>query len=114
MAAKTKASGADGDYAWAMSGNYVLCFKSVFGGQDVAKLWETTQLSEFHDVELARATKEINAILGKLEKSNGDPDRKLSLIRFRNRHLLVWARYGTVAEGDDDAEIIKALKLRVK
>jgi hypothetical protein len=101
-------------YAWIQSGNYVLCYKSSLGGQDVAKLWESAGVTEFHDAELARATREINAILSKLERNNRDPKRKLSLIEFQNRPLLVWAQYGVVGPEDDDETIIKALKLKVK
>jgi hypothetical protein len=99
-------------YAWAQSGNYVLCYKSSFGGQDVAKLWKAAEITEFHDAELARATKEINAILSKVEKNNRNPERKLSLIGFQNRHLLVWAKYGVVGPEDYDETIRKALKLK--
>lgn len=98
-------------YSWIMSGNYVYCYKG-WGGQDVAKLWEAEELTEFHDADLARATKEINAILSKVEKSNRRSERKLSLIEFQNRHLLVWARYGVVGQDDDDETIRKALKLK--
>jgi hypothetical protein len=98
-------------YSWIQSGNYVYCFKG-WGGQDVAKLWEAEELTEFHNAELARATKEINAILSKVENNNRHPERKLSLIEFQNRHLLVWARYGVVGQEDDDKTIRKALKLK--
>jgi hypothetical protein len=76
------------------------------------KLWEAAALSEFHDAELARATREINAIVEKIEAENKDRDRKLSLIEYQGRHLMVWATYGTVTPYDDDETIIKALKLR--
>ena len=101
-------------YAWIMSGNYVYCYKSPWGGQDDAKLWEAAELSDFHGAELAKATREINAILARLEKNNRKADRKLSFVAFQNRHLLVWARYGVVGPFDDQATIIKALKLKTK
>ncbi len=100
-------------YSWIQSGNYVYCFKG-WGGQDVAKLWEAEELTEFHDAELARATKEINAILSKVGRNNRHSERKLSLIEFQNRPLLVWARYGVVGQEDDDETIRKALKLKGK
>ncbi len=99
-------------YSWIQSGNYVYCYKHPWGGQDVANLWEAAEFTDFHDAELARATKEINAILSKVEKNNRHPERKLSLIEFQNRHLLVWARYGVVGPEDDDKTIRKALKLK--
>jgi hypothetical protein len=101
-------------YSWIQSGNYVYCYKSSWGGQDVAKLWETAQLTEFHDAELADATKQINAILSKLEKGNRNSERKLSFIQHNNRYLLVWARYGVVGPDDEDAAIAKALKLKAR
>ena len=78
----------------------------------MAKLWEAAELTEFHDAELARATKEINAIYSRLERNNRNRERKLSLIEFQNRHLLVWARYGVVGPEDDEETIKKALKLK--
>jgi hypothetical protein len=70
-------------------------------------------VTPFHDAELAQATKEINAVLSRLEKGNKDSGRKLSLIEFQNRHLLVWAEYGAVGPYDDEATIIEALGLKV-
>jgi len=101
-------------YSWIQSGNYVYCYKNAWGGQDVAKLWEAAELSEFHDAELARATKEINAILTRVERNNRNADRKLSLVEFDNRQLLVWARYGVVGPFDEPATIVKALKLKTR
>jgi hypothetical protein len=77
-------------------------------------LWEADELTDFHDAELARATREINAIVDRIQKNNKDPERNLSFIQFKNRHLLVWATYGAVTPYDDDATIIKALKLKSK
>lgn len=99
-------------YAFTIKDKKVSCFKSPQGGQTVVGLWEANQ-SEFHDAELARATKEINEILRRVEKNNRDPERTLSLIEFENRHFLVWASYGTVGPSDDDKTIIKTLKLKV-
>jgi hypothetical protein len=91
--------------------NHVTCAKGA-GGQTVVRLLEAETLTDFHDADLARATKEINAIVDKIEKNNKDPNRKVSLIEFRGRHLMVWASYGAVTPYDDDTEIIKALKLK--
>ena len=70
------------------------------------------ELTGFHDAELARATKEINAILSEIEKGNKDPERELSFIQFQNRHFLVWAGHGVVGPDDDDETIQKTLRLR--
>jgi hypothetical protein len=102
-------------YDWICGDMYcktVDCFRDPLSHQCVARLWEATA-SEFHDAELARATKQINGILNKIEKGNKDPKRKLSLIKFQNRHLLVWAGYGLVGAYDDERTVIKALGLKV-
>ncbi len=100
-------------YSWTLDPTGMLCYASPDSYQTVTKFWESTELTDFHDAELAKATKEINAILGKIEKSNKDPKRKLSFIRFKNQRLLVWAEYG-VGPHDDHKTIVKALKLKVK
>ncbi|HEX2450742.1 MAG TPA: hypothetical protein VHJ69_06365 [Gemmatimonadales bacterium] len=91
----------------------VTCAKGA-GGQTVSELWEAEGLTEFHDADLARATKEINAIVEKIERNNKDLNHTLSLIEFQGRHLMVWANYGAVTPDDDDNTIIKALKLKTK
>jgi hypothetical protein len=90
------------------------CYRSPLATQTVTRLWESTELTDFHDAELANATREINAIFGGLEKKNKDPKRKLSLIEFENRLLLVWAGYDAVGPDDDEKTVVKALKLKVK
>jgi len=104
-----------GDHQWVFDkdGKHVTCAKGP-GGQIVIKLWEAEELTEFHDADLANATKEINAIVESVEKNNKDPNRTLSLIEFQGRHLLVWAHYGAVTPYDDDDVVIKALKLKAK
>jgi hypothetical protein len=102
-----------GAYNWVLHYPHVDCAKGA-GGQTIGKLWEAEELTEFHDDKLAGATREINAIVEKLENNNKDPERTLSLIEFQGRHLLVWARYGAVTPYDDDETIMKALKLKKK
>jgi len=98
-------------YNYIIKGRHVTC-SSGPGAQTVMGLWEAEELSDFHDADLARATKEINAIVDRVEKSNENPKRTLSLIRFQNRHLMVWAHYDSVTPYDDEDTIIEALKLR--
>lgn len=101
-------------YSWVLNPtDGLLCFEDLTSFQTVTKLWEVTELTTFHDAELAQATKDINAILSGLEKSNKDSTRKLSFIRFRNQHFLVWARYGAVGQLDKEETVIKELKLKV-
>ncbi len=103
----------ENDHQYVIHGQHVTCAKGR-GGQTVMKLWEAEELTEFHDADLARATKEINAIVDRIEKNNKDPNRTASFIEFQGRHLMVWANYGAVTPYDDDDTIIKALRLRTK
>jgi hypothetical protein len=106
-----EAQGGTTKYSYVIKGKKCVCAKGK-GGQTVLNLWEAEELTEFHDAELAQATKEINAIFGRIQKNNKDPNRTASFIEFQNRHFLVWASYGYVTPYDDDATIIKALKLK--
>jgi hypothetical protein len=100
-------------YSWTRKGDKVHCFKGS-GGQTVCCLWEADELTSFHDAELAQATRQINAILSRLEKDNTNRERTLSFVEFQNRHFLVWASYGVVGPSDDDETIIKSLRLKVE
>ena len=100
-------------YSWTMTADRrVKCYKSQAGGQTITSLWVLGELTPFHDAELAQATKEINAILTRVEASNKEPELTLSFIRFQNRHFLVWARYGAVGPHDDEATIRKTLRVK--
>ncbi len=99
-------------YDWTSKDGRIICFGSKTSKCTVKDLWEVNELTGFHDAELARATKEINAILSEIEKGNQDPERDLSFIQFKNRHFLVWTRYGAVGPEDDDATIKKTLRLK--
>ena len=101
-------------YSWWLDPMGMLCFISDAASQTLTNLWEATELTAFHDAELAKATKEINSILSGLEKNNKDPNRKLSFILFQNRHFLVWAGYGAVGPFDDEKVIAEGFKLKVK
>jgi hypothetical protein len=108
-------TGAATKYTWILSPEYgVLCYPYDKSEQTLTNLWEVEALTEFHDAELAQATKRINAILNKVERSNKDPERKLSFIQFQNRHFLVWAGYGAVGPHDEEKTIAKTLRLKLK
>jgi hypothetical protein len=101
-------------YAWLCADqqcNTIDCYKSSWNSQTVCKLWGATELTSFHDTELAAATKKINSILSRIDRGNKDKKRKLSFIKFQNRLLLIWAAYGVVGPYDDHKTIVKALKL---
>ena len=87
------------------------CFKSTWNTQTVTGLWGAGKLTEFHDAQLAEATRKINDILNGLEKRSGK-NRKLSYIKHQNRLMLVWAGYGVVGPDDDFKVVVKALGLR--
>lgn len=101
-------------YTWFLTSEGIYCHTSPAGLQTLTNLWEAAELSAFHDAELADATKKINDVFSRVERSNRDDRRKLSLIAFQNRHLLVWAQYGVTGPSDDDASIKKALRLKTR
>lgn len=100
-------------YTWNLDPHGMMCYQDISSYQTVTNLWELTEVTPFHDAELAQATKHINAILSGLEKNNKDSTRKLSFIRVGNQHFLVWAKYG-VGQLDDEETVIKELKLKVE
>ena len=105
-------------YTWTMapdgpSGEPIVnCSPSFDDNQVVPKLWEAEVLSSFHDAGLAHCTRKINAILRKAEKENRDRKRKLSVIIFDNRPLLVWAHYCVIGRYDDHGKVLKELGLK--
>ena len=101
-------------YSWTSKDGKINCFVSESNKCTVSGLWEVNALTGFHDAELAKATKEINAILSKIEKGNKDPERELSFIQVQNRHFLVWTRSGAIGPDDDDKTIRKMLRLKVR
>ena len=109
---RQRAGGSESHYTWLLSPHGMLCYIDPESYQTVTKFWETTELSAFHDAQLAQATSEINGILGQLEKNNKE-ERKLSFIRFRNQLFLVWAEYGAIGQHDDEETVMKELKLKI-
>jgi hypothetical protein len=98
--------------SWIMIDNQVRCYISPDSLQTLTNLWEATELTPFHDAELAQATKDINSILTKVQKKNKDRNRTLSFLEFNNRHFLVWAQYDAVGPHDDHKKIEKRLRLK--
>jgi hypothetical protein len=101
-------------YSWTVKDGKINCYASPTSTCTVTEFWETGELTGFHDAELAHATKEINAILSEIKKSNTDPKRELSFIQFKNRHFLVWTRSGVVGPHDEDRTIHKMLRLKAR
>ena len=103
---------ADKKYSWSSKDGRVYCCTSETSDCTVSKLWEVAELTTFHDAELRDATKEINAILDDVRKTNQDEDRHLSFIQIKDRHFLVWADVGLVGPHDEDKTVRKMLRLK--
>jgi len=105
-------------YAWAAlkEPNIVTCFQSsddtqIMGKNPNSSLREARRLTPFHDAELARCTKEINAILAKVRKGNKDPNRELAFLRVPDGLFLAWTQHAIGSE-DDATEINRVLGIK--
>ena len=83
-----------------------LCHRKATG-RPGGGLWETEELTEFHDAALAQATREINAVLERLAKKKPEPTSHLTFILFQNRHFLVWTTPGTVGSSTREDEAVR-------
>lgn len=101
-------------YSWSWKDGKMNCCTSETSTCNVSKLWEVAGLTQFHDAELQKATKEINAILDGVSKANRDRGRHLSFVQIEDRHLLAWITEGIVGPDDDDRAIHKALRLKAR
>lgn len=101
-------------YSWSAKDGRIHCCTSETSNCTVSKLWEVAQVTSFHDTELQKATKEINAILDGVKKGRKGEERELSLIQIKDRHLLVWSEEGLVGPDDDDKTVLKMLRLKAK
>ena len=100
-------------YSWSFKDGKMTCCTSETSTCNVSKLWEVTGLTQFHDAKLQQATKEINAILDGVRKTNRDRGRDLHFIQVVDRHLLAWAHSDLVGSNNDDQTIRKMLRLKV-
>ncbi len=100
-------------YAWVFKDKTMCCYKDPADKCTVTKFWEVEELTAFHDDQLSQATKQINAILAGVEKSNDDPRRHLSFIQFQSRHFLVWTQ-SRVGPLEDKETIRRTLRLKVE
>jgi hypothetical protein len=88
----------------------VVCFTSNVSKCVVSKFWEPVGTTgSFYDADLARATREANAILDGLRAATG-PRRELSFIVVGNALLLIWTHPG-IGSGDEPHVIRQALGL---
>lgn len=99
-------------YSWSYKNGKMNCCTSEKSTCNVSKLWEVSARSPFHDAKLARATKEINAILASARKANRAPDRELRFLQIEGRHLLAWVHDDLVSPNNDQQIVRKMLKLK--
>ena len=99
-------------YSWSHSKGRIYCCASEKSTCNVAKLWEVSATSPFHDSDLRRATSEISAIVAAAGKTNRDPGRELRLIQIEGRHLLAWVHDDLVSPNNDPRLVRKMLKLK--
>jgi hypothetical protein len=90
-------------------GRHIMCFKDPDDFQTVARFQEVKTLTESHDAELRKCTKEINTILARIEKNSKKRNRQLAILTTPRGLMLAWTEYGAVGPYDDDSVIDKAL-----
>lgn len=100
------------DYIWEQHEDKIYCFRSTNSRCVVFNLAEAGR-SEFHNVELQTATRQINGILNRVNKANPDLTRDLALIDVKGRLMLVWTHQRELVGGeDDDRKVAKAFRLK--
>lgn len=99
-------------YSWSWKKGKMNCCISEKSSCNVAKLWDVSALTPFHDVELQQATREINAILASAGKTNRTPGRELRFVQIEDRHLLAWVHDDLVSPNNDRRVVRKMLKLK--
>ena len=101
-------------YAWSYDEktSKMNCCESKTSSCNVSKLWEVVSITEFHDVELQEATREINGILDGLQRANRDPSRDLHLVQIEERHLLAWVHSDLVGPDSGSDKVAKMLRLK--
>jgi hypothetical protein len=99
-------------YSWSFKDGKMNCCESETSTCNVSKLWEVGGLSAFHDAELQAATREINAILDGVRKTNREAGRELHFVQVEDRHLLAWVRSDLIGSHNDPQIVAKLLKLK--
>lgn len=80
----------------------------------VTDLWQTVAPTAFRPRELMQVTAILQRILERVARSNSDLGRKLSIITYDYRPMLVWTACGSIGP-DDELEIVrKELRLKVE
>jgi hypothetical protein len=99
-------------YSWSYKDGKMNCCESETSTCNVSKLWEVAALSTMHDAALQKATKEINALLDGVRRTNRDSSRELHFVQIEDRHLLAWVHSDLVGPLNDDRVITKMLRLK--
>jgi hypothetical protein len=90
----------------------VSCYPDPDGDQKLLPLWEADSLRRFRDQACTSATREINAILTRLQEAKPS-DAELSFITFQDRLFSDLAKYDVVGSYDEDEDIAAALGLKL-
>ena len=61
------------------------------------------ELTDFHDAQISRCTKEINGLLGELVAGRKDPRQELSILLTEDGPMLAWVRCSMMDKSDGDA-----------
>ena len=96
--------------SWLEANGKIYCFVDPADLCVIIRFAELKSLTPFHDAELARCTKEINAILNKVKRNNKSRNRDLSILKTEKGLLLAWVERG--AHGPRDPGTAKALGIK--
>jgi hypothetical protein len=96
--------------SWLEANGKIYCFIDLADLCIVSNFVEVKSISAFHDSELARCTKKINAMFSTLKRNNKSQKRDLAILKTDKGLLLAWVEHG--AHGPHDPGAAKALGIR--
>jgi hypothetical protein len=99
-------------YSWVQVGSTIICYRHPDGWCKVRHFAEAKRLTPFHDAELAQCTKDINSLLGRVEKNNKDQKRNLSILETPKGLFLAWVEHRSISPYDEKTDIERALGLK--
>jgi hypothetical protein len=103
-------------YRWEKSSDgHVKCIPDPLSATCiVTELWQTVAPTASRPRELMQVTAKLQKILDGVARNNSDLGRKLSIITYDYRPMLVWTTCGSVGP-DDDVEVVrKELRLKIE
>lgn len=103
-------------YYWFKKNGITYCKSGTFTKCGNASFFSPPPDSNYSNPLLAQATEDINRILDRLREENQDPNVQLSILWIPGGFMLDWTIQvneddADFTSQDDDAEILKALKL---